>query len=52
MKLLGAKEFSKTFTSVSDVARELNLHQSLISHCCAGKRKTTGGFIWKFTEKE
>lgn len=44
--------YIKTFNSVSDAARELNLHQSLISYCCAGKRKTTGGFIWKFTEKE
>lgn len=45
-------EYVKTWTSAADAARELGLHQSKISSCCNGKRKTTGDYIWRYTKKE
>lgn len=41
----------KRFDSASDAGRQLNLDQSRISDCCYGKRKTTGGYCWKFLNK-
>lgn len=38
----------KTYASATEAARELNLFQTLISKCCAGLRKSTGGFRWAF----
>lgn len=31
-----------------DTERELGISQSNISQCCLGKRKSAGGYIWKF----
>ena len=31
-----------------DIERELGINQRNISACCLGKRKSTGGFKWKF----
>lgn len=39
------------FPSGIQAARELKLSSSSISACCRGKRKTIGGFKWKY-EKE
>lgn len=36
------------FKSASEAAKHTGLHQSLISQCCIGKRKTTGGYRWQF----
>lgn len=30
-------------------AKTLKLNKSTITQCCKGKRKTTGGFIWKYS---
>lgn len=38
----------KTFASATEAAEELGLFQTLISKCCAGLRKSTGGFRWAF----
>lgn len=40
--------FIKRYVSVSMAARENCISQGNISMCCIGKRKTTGGFIWKY----
>jgi hypothetical protein len=42
--------FIKTWDSLSDVKRELNIATSTISAVCANKRgyKSTGGFIWRY----
>lgn len=40
--------FIKTWDSMSDVKRELGLPVSNISLVCQGKKKTYGGFIWKY----
>lgn len=38
----------RTYHSASNAAEELGLHQSLISKCCNGQRKSTGGYQWAF----
>lgn len=43
--------FYKTFNSIVEATRELNLSNSQrvhISDCCKGKRKSCGGYIWKY----
>ena len=36
------------FCSATHASKELGLQQSLISACCLGKRKSTGGYRWAF----
>lgn len=38
------------YKSISECARELGLHQSSISMCLKGKRKTSGGYTFKYKE--
>jgi group I intron endonuclease len=38
----------KQWDCVTDAAKTLNLSPSLICSVCRGKRKTTGGFKWKY----
>ena len=38
------------YKSISECARELGLHQSSISMCLKGKRKTCGGYTFKYKE--
>lgn len=38
-------KFIKVWDSGMDVRRQLGLH---VHKCCGGKRKTCGGFIWKY----
>ena len=40
----------KIFPSLMQVVRELGLSKSDLSQCCNGKRKTTGGYRWKYIE--
>jgi len=40
--------FVNTWKSITEAARSLGLSQGNISEVIAGKRKTCGGFIWKF----
>lgn len=42
----------KVWDSMMDVERELGIAQQNISKCCKGKRKSAGGFIWKYLEDE
>ena len=41
-------EFIKKWDNTMDVQRELGIYQSNISSCLKGKRKTAGGYIWKY----
>jgi group I intron endonuclease len=41
--------FIKTHSSARAAASETNTHASSIGQCCAGKQKTSGGYIWKFS---
>ena len=43
-------ELDRTFDGATQAARELNLDQGSITKCCQGKRKTTGGFHFRYTE--
>lgn len=35
-----------------DVQRQLEINASHISECCKGKRKSAGGYIWKYYEED
>mgnify|MGYP002512350366 CR=1 FL=1 len=45
-------ELIKIWDSMMDVQRELGIAQSSISECCKGKRKSAGGFVWKYVEED
>lgn len=45
-------ELIKIWDSMMDVKRELGINQASIPMCCQGKRKSAGGFIWKYVEDE
>ena len=38
------------YESLAIASAITNIQTSSISHCCRGKTKTAGGFIWKFME--
>lgn len=40
----------KEFKSATFASRELNIPSSNINSCCLGKRKTAGGYKWKYKE--
>ena len=40
----------KTWDYIKQVEEELGIASQSISSCCKGKRKSAGGFIWKYTE--
>lgn len=40
--------FIKTWISMKEVERQLGIFSQHIYRCCKGKRKSTGGFIWKY----
>lgn len=41
--------FIKTHSSARAAGSELNIAPSNIGRCCAGKQKTSGGYMWKFS---
>ena len=41
----------KEFHSVREAEKELNIIRQSISKVCSGKRKTAGGFIWKYIDR-
>jgi group I intron endonuclease len=40
----------KTYSSIADASVDLYIDYSSISKVCRGKRKTAGGFIWKYAD--
>ena len=40
--------FIKTWESISSIEKELGILGTHISRVCKGKRKTTGGYIFKY----
>lgn len=40
----------KIYKSIGEASRSLNIRREHISHCCNQKRKTCGGYIWKFVK--
>ena len=43
-------ELIKEWQSAYEVHRELGISQGNICACCNGKRKSAGGYIWKYAE--
>lgn len=44
--------FIKTWDSAFDMERHLGILNNHIGSCCKGKRKTAGGYIWKYAEED
>lgn len=44
-------ELNKTFSSIMEAQRQLNINNSHISRCCLGKEKTAGGYHWKYLKE-
>lgn len=42
--------YIKTFEYIKDAEKELKIHCSSISSVCLGKRKSAGGYIWKYAD--
>ena len=40
----------KQWKSINMAAKEFKIHPIHICECCQGKRKTTGGYMWKYKE--
>jgi hypothetical protein len=40
-----------TFDCISDAARKTNAIRQDISKVCKGKRKSSGGYLWRYTDK-
>jgi hypothetical protein len=45
-------EYIKTFDSVKEASKELNIGSSGIENCARGKSKSSGGFNWKYEKSE
>lgn len=43
-------KFIKEWISATEVQRQLGIKRPLIVRVCKGRRKSTGGFIWKYDE--
>lgn len=43
-------EIIKEWSCAIEVEKELGIQSSHICNCCKGKRKTCGGFIWRYKE--
>lgn len=41
-------EFIKEYSSIQEAAKQNNIIATHISRCARGKRKKTGGYIWKY----
>ena len=39
---------SEVFASITEAVKELNLQQPLITKCCKGERRSTGGYCWEY----
>lgn len=44
------EEFIAEYPSIMEAERQTGCYNQNISQCCQGKRKSAGGFIWKYKE--
>lgn len=44
--------FIKTWDCIMDVERELKIFNTNICACCKNKKKTAGGFIWRYADAD
>lgn len=47
-KTIYCVELDKTFNSIADANRALNLSKSCVTNCLKGHSKTAGGFHWQY----
>lgn len=40
--------FIEGYRSITDASKSTNIHHSAISSCCAGKRRSAGGYVWRY----
>ena len=40
------------FNSMREACRKYNIHTGSMTECCQGKRKTAGGYKWKYFKEE
>lgn len=45
-------KFIRNWDCLRDVERELGISHGSISHCCSGKLRTAGGYVWKYLERQ
>ena len=45
-------EFVNSFRSLLDAEKATGIANSSISNVCKGKRKSAGGFVWRYNDKE
>lgn len=43
--------FIKTWNTIREASKTLNIGETNIGACCRGKQKTAGGYIWKYIEE-
>lgn len=46
------KKFIHKWNSLTEASESLNISRSSISLSCSGKRKSAGGFIWKYVDND
>ena len=44
--------FVKNYKSITEANNELNISNGKITDVCKGRRKTAGGYIWRYADKE
>lgn len=44
--------FIRSYPSTKEIERQTGIHNGSISHCCLGKRKSAGGYVWSFNPPE
>jgi hypothetical protein len=42
--------YIRQWNSMADIYRELKISTGCVCNCCKGKRKTAGGYVWKYKE--
>ena len=45
-------KFIREWTGAHEVERVLGIYHTSITQCCKGKRKSAGGFVWRYKEKD
>lgn len=45
-------KIKQIFSSIKEASKNIKIPDSNISACCKGKRKTAGGYAWKYINKE
>jgi hypothetical protein len=42
-------EFIQQWNSAITASKELNINRTAINNCCVGRLKTSGGYIWRYS---